>query len=111
MANIKYENMNTFIMKYITEHGPLTENMWMSEEVQSELKKIFGIEKKVLKVEYYTEKSIVVRGDTKEYKDKLKELGGRWNSSLTDKETGEKFGGWIFSSKNRKEIESFIENM
>ena len=44
----------------------------------------------------YTEKSIVVCGDTKLYKDKLKAMGGKWNANFTNKTTGEKFGGWMF---------------
>ena len=44
-----------------------------------------------LTVEDYSEKSIVVRGDTKEHKDALKQLGGKWNSRLRDG------AGWIFS--------------
>ncbi len=39
MANTKYDNMNTFIMKYISKHGPLTDTMWSSEEFQNEIKK------------------------------------------------------------------------
>lgn len=58
----------------------------------------------------YTDKSFVVVGDTKKYKESLKNLGGKWNSSLTNKETGEKFMGWIFYSGKRKEIESWINN-
>ena len=55
-------------------------------------------------IEKYTEKSIVVRGDTKSRKDELKALHGKWNPSLTDKITGEKFGGWIFSRKRYGEL-------
>jgi len=33
-------------------------------------------------VEPYSEKSFVLRGNTKEHKDKIKELGGKWNSGL-----------------------------
>lgn len=44
----------------------------------------------------YTEKSIVVCGDTKLHKDKLKAMGGKWNANFTNKKTGEKFGAWMF---------------
>jgi|LakMenE01Jun11ns_1017448.scaffolds.fasta_scaffold9958446_13 hypothetical protein len=57
----------------------------------------------------YTEKSIAVIGDTKTYKDSLKNLGGKWNASLTNKETGEKFMGWIFYSSKKKDIQSWID--
>jgi hypothetical protein len=58
----------------------------------------------------YTEKSIVVVGDTKQHKDSLKTLGGKWNSSLTNKETGEKFMGWIFYNSKRNEIQNWIDS-
>jgi hypothetical protein len=60
-------------------------------------------------IEDYTQKSFVVRGDTKEYKESLKTMGGKWNSGLSDKHTGDKFGAWLFWSDKRKEIESWIE--
>ena len=58
----------------------------------------------------YTSKSFVVRGDTREYKDSLKAMGGKWNSSLTDKQNGEKFAAWLFWSDKRKEINEWIAN-
>ena len=57
----------------------------------------------------YTDKSFVVIGDTKTHKDSLKNLGGKWNGSLTNKETGEKFMGWIFYSSKKREIQSWID--
>ena len=50
-----------------------------------------------LKIVDYSEKSFVIIGDTKPIKEKLKELGGRFNSRLT---CG---AGWVFS-KTRTEI-------
>ncbi|MFZ2386478.1 MAG: hypothetical protein WB542_05935 [Polaromonas sp.] len=46
-------------------------------------------------------KSFVVKGDTKVLKDQLKELGGRWNSTL---------GGWIFSKTKELEIAAILKN-
>lgn len=60
-------------------------------------------------IEDYTPKSFVVRGETRESKDSLKALGGKWNSSLTDKDTGDKFGAWLFWSDKRKELDSWIK--
>ena len=60
-------------------------------------------------IEDYTPKSFVVRGDTRDSKDSLKALGGKWNSSLTDKDTGDKFGAWLFWSDKRKELDSWIK--
>lgn len=45
-------------------------------------------------------KSFLVKGDTKAIKDDLKNLGGRWNSSL---------GGWIFSKSKEVEIAEFLK--
>ena len=53
----------------------------------------------------YTDKSFVVVGDTKPHKDSIKNLGGKWNASLTNKETGEKFMGWIFFLNRGKQTE------
>lgn len=47
----------------------------------------------------YTEKSILIKGDTKPLKEKLKELGGRYNPTL---------GGWIFSKKKKEEIQKSL---
>ena len=49
-------------------------------------------------IEDYSAKSIVVYGDTKVYKDKLKELGGKYNGNLS---VG---SGWIFSNKRKKKL-------
>ena len=62
-----------------------------------------------LQIVSYTDKSFVVIGDTKTHKDSLKNLGGKWNGSLTNKETGEKFMGWIFYSSKKREIQSWID--
>lgn len=60
-------------------------------------------------IEDYSPKSFVVRGGTKEYKDALLALGGKWNSSLTDKQSGDKFGAWLFWGEKRKEITDWLE--
>ena len=60
-------------------------------------------------IEEYSPKSFVVRGGTTQYKDSLAALGGKWNSSLTDKQSGDKFGAWLFWGEKRKEITEWIE--
>ena len=60
-------------------------------------------------IEDYSAKSFVVRGETRECKESLKALGGKWNSSLTDKETGDKFGAWLFWSDKRKELDAWLD--
>lgn len=50
----------------------------------------------------YSEKAIAVTGDTKNVKDKLKELGGRFNSHLS---CG---AGWIFSKKKEADVRAAL---
>lgn len=54
------------------------------------------------KVIEYSEKSIALVGDTKEIKDRLKKLGGRFNSGLS---CG---AGWVFSKTKQKDLEKLI---
>lgn len=65
-----------------------------------------------LKIESYTEKSIVVRGeDTKNCKDALLNFGGKFNDRLTDKSTGDKFTGWVFPKSKQGEVETLVGNI
>ncbi len=50
----------------------------------------------------YSEKAIAVIGDTKEFKNQLKNLGGKFNPKLR---CG---AGWIFSAKKRDAVEKFL---
>ena len=52
----------------------------------------------------YSEKAVVVRGNTKDYIEDLKQLGGKYNGRLRDGP------GWIFSKKMEKDIKTFISN-
>ena len=56
----------------------------------------------------YTEKSIVVRGETRDHKEELKSLGGKWNAKLTDKSTQEQFGGWIFPTTKQEQVKKWL---
>lgn len=51
----------------------------------------------------YSEKAIAVIGDTRDIKDKLKELGGRFNPRLS---CG---AGWIFSKKAQADVEKLLQ--
>ena len=51
----------------------------------------------------YSEKAIAVVGDTRDIKDKLKALGGRFNPRLS---CGV---GWVFSKKQRAEVEKLLQ--
>jgi len=61
-------------------------------------------------IQEYSLKSFVVRGETRDYKESLKVMGGKWNSRLTDKETGDKFGAWLFWSDKRSDVKNWISN-
>ena len=57
----------------------------------------------------YSEKAIVVFGDTKPIKDTLKGLGGRFNFRLTHPKTGNKLAGWIFSKAKTQEVKNSLK--
>ncbi len=59
----------------------------------------------------YTEKSIVVRGETRDHKEDLKTLGGKWNAKLTDKSTQEQFGGWIFPTTKQDQVKKWLASV
>lgn len=59
-----------------------------------------------LEIVNYSEKAIAVFGDTKDIKDRLKEIGGRFNPAL--KYNGEKLPGWIFSKKQADKVREFL---
>lgn len=61
-------------------------------------------------VETYSAKSFVVRGDTTPHKDVLKDMGGKWNARLTDKNTQDKFGAWLFWSEKREQVEKWVKS-
>lgn len=55
----------------------------------------------------YSEKAIALFGDTKEIKDLLKAMGGKFNPRLTHND--EKRAGWIFSKLKRDELEMVLK--
>lgn len=58
-----------------------------------------------MNIEDYTEKSFVVFGETKIFKETLKELGGKYNGNL-------KVGpGWVFSKNNKEKVEQWINSV
>jgi len=60
------------------------------------------INDKIMNLSNYSDKSFVITGNTKEYKEELKEMGGKWNSKLT---CG---SGWIFSLTKKNELEAWL---
>ena len=61
-----------------------------------------------IKIQEYSDKSFVVRGDTRPYKDSLKNLGGKWNSRLTEQDSDEKFGAWLFFNAKRSDVDEWF---
>jgi hypothetical protein len=57
-----------------------------------------------LEIVDYSERSIAVFGETKKYKELLKELGGRFNFRLTHPVSKEICPGWIFSVTNKNKV-------
>ena len=57
-----------------------------------------------LKIVDYSDKAIAVIGETKAHKDKLMELGGRYNPALS---CGP---GWVFQKTKRKPVEDFVKS-
>jgi len=53
-------------------------------------------------VETYSAKSFVVRGDTFQVKEELKNMGGKWNKFLKGG------AGWIFSNNQKTEVEEWF---
>lgn len=57
-----------------------------------------------MEIKDYTDKSFVLCGEeTKNHKDYIKELGGKWNSNL---KTGP---GWIFSMNQKEKVHELIK--
>jgi hypothetical protein len=49
----------------------------------------------IVNIIHYSEKSFILVGDTKQFKEQIKNIGGKWNSKLKNNHKG-----WIFSKKN-----------
>jgi len=61
-------------------------------------------------VQEYSAKALVIRGNTKVYKDQLKQLGGKYNSRLRDGDSSIGTSpGWIFSKSKSGSISKFLE--
>lgn len=74
------------------------------EEAKAETVEAASVEG--LEIVDYWEKAIAVFGETKEIKDQLKELGGKFNPSLRYGEG--KRAGWIFSKKQADKVRALL---
>ena len=55
---------------------------------------------KSMEIVQYNEKTLLLTGNTKPYKEELKAMHARFNYGL---------GGWIWPVKKRKELEAFVD--
>jgi hypothetical protein len=56
----------------------------------------------------YTDRSIIVVGPTKPFKEAFKAAWGRWSVNLKHPETGKPVKGWVFSNKRRSQVEQIL---
>lgn len=80
---------------------------WISKDDFDEIKKVINFEKEnkekeAFKIINYSEKAIAIVGDTISIKDKLKEIGGRYNPRLT---CG---AGWIFPKSKKEQLNKIL---
>lgn len=75
---------------------------WLSEKDFNDVIQALKEEEPICRIVYYSEKAIAVVGDTIVYKDKFKQLGGRFNPRLS---CG---AGWIFSKKVEKQLKEIL---
>lgn len=56
-------------------------------------------------LEQYSEKAIVLFGETEKVKDRIKALGGKYNSNLKGRP------GWVFTNSSRPKLEAFLKSL
>lgn len=77
-----------------------------SDKLLEEFTKMLISKVKKIEIVDYSEKSFVVFGNTIAIKDKLKELGGKYNANL--KRNDIKEPGWVFYISKKEEISKYI---
>ena len=85
---------------------PKAKKSSVKPEKVEEAKDVEAVMVEGLEIVDYSEKAVVVFGDTKAIKDQLKELGGRFNPAL--KHNGEKRAGWIFGKKQADKVKKLM---
>ena len=66
-----------------------------------------GLQNQKLRIEPYTEKSFIVRGDTMPHKNSFKMMKGRWINKPRD--NGE--SGWMFGNYNRPVVGAYVQSV
>jgi hypothetical protein len=56
-------------------------------------------------LEQYSEKAIVLFGETEKEKNNIKALGGKYNSNLKGRP------GWVFTNSSRPKLEAFLNSL
>lgn len=85
---------------------PKVKKSGVKPEKVEEAKGMGAVTVEGLEIVDYSEKAIVVFGDTKAIKERLKELGGRFNPFLNY--NGEKRAGWIFSKEKADKVRELL---
>ena len=92
-------------MLYKQLNGEKLESRSTIENTFKDVVKVEEVKKLNIQLVEYSDRSFAVVGDTKDIKDKLKELSGHFNKFLN---CG---AGWIFSNKKRDDVEMFINSL
>lgn len=59
-----------------------------------------------MQITNYSDKCFVITGeDTREYKEQIKSLGGKWNARLKND-----LKGWVFPIQKLSQVKQFVEN-
>lgn len=85
---------------------PKAKKSSVKPEKVEEAKEVEAVTVEGIEVVEYSEKAVAVFGDTKAIKEHLKELGGRFNPSLSY--NGNKRAGWIFSKKQADKVRELL---
>lgn len=87
---------------FFEDRHPLTFLLPKTEEKETQNFEAIEVPAGEIQIIDYSEKAIAIIGDTKPIKDKLKEIGGRWNNKLS---CG---AGWIFPKSKLSDIENLL---
>lgn len=55
-----------------------------------------------MEIQNYSDKSFILKGETKIYKEQIKEMNGKWNGSI---------GAWVFSKKQLEKVQAWLDEL